>query len=289
MVAMNRLLPSFLAVCTFASLGRAESPAPSNAPDIATRAVVEAGFLVPVAHHIRFGKDGTRLDYVKDGGQDIFFPTTRWSLELTALGRHTFILLYQPLRLETTETLRQDLVADGLTFPVGTPMNYRYGFDYYRASYLYDFLDEQPIDELALGFSLQIRDADIELSSADGQLRRSRRNVGPVPALKLRGRFAVTGPMWLGFEADGMYAPIKYLNGGRSDVVGAILDASLRAGYAVSGPLDLFINVRYLGGGAEGTSKSDAKRGPGDGYTSNWLHFVTTTVGAELRLEDLLD
>ena len=34
-----------------------------------------------------------------------------------------------------------------------------------------------------------------------------------------------------GFEADGAYAPIKYLNGDTSDVIGALLDASVRTGY----------------------------------------------------------
>jgi hypothetical protein len=27
--------------------------------------------------------------------------------------------------------------------------------------------------------------------------------------------------------------------------------------------------------------------GPGDGYSANWLHFMTATAGFELRLEEL--
>ena len=34
----------------------------------------------------------------------------------------------------------------------------------------------------------------------------------------------------VGFEADGAYAPIKYINGDSSDVIGALLDASVRGG-----------------------------------------------------------
>ena len=86
-----------------------------------------------------------------------------------------------------------------------------------------------------------------------------------------------------------MYAPVKYINGGRSDVVGAILDVSGQVGYRVAAPLDVFLGVRYIGGGAKGTSKSDAERGPGDGYTSNWIHLVTSTIGARVGLEPLFE
>jgi hypothetical protein len=177
--------------------------------------------------------------------------------------------------------------VDNVLFPAGTAVDFRYGFDFYRVSYLYDLLGSRGDHELGLGLSLQIRNAIIDFTSADGQLRRTNRDVGPVPALKSRGRWSVSERVWLGYEVDGMYAPVKYINGGKSDVVGAILDFSLRAGYQVAPPLNVFFNLRYLGGGAKGTSKSDAARGPGDGYTSNWLHFLTSTVGFELRLEQL--
>lgn len=245
------------------------------------------GFVDPVYHTVQFGRSGTRFDYVSDGGQDVLFPTMRFSLESTFSRRHTLIFLYQPIDLRTSETLRSDLLVDDVRFPAGSPVDFRYGFDFYRLSYLYDFLDERDADELSIGASLQIRNAIIVFTSADGSLRRSNRDVGPVPALKSRGRFGIGRGVWLGYEADGMYAPVKYINGGRSDVVGAILDFSARAGYRVSDTLDLFFNVRYLGGGAKGTSKADAERGPGDGYTSNWLHFLSSTVGVELRLESL--
>jgi len=241
--------------------------------------------LDPLAHRIRFGHDGTMFDYVKDGGQDVLFPTMRASVEGTYARRHTLILLYQPIDLRTEETLRQDLVVDRLRFPAGTPMSFRYGFDFYRASYLYDTLGGSDTAELSFGASLQLRNAIIDFTSVDGQYRRTNRDVGPVPAVKSRGRFYVGGRSWLGYEADGMYAPVKYLNGGKSDVVGAILDLSVRGGYDLSAPFGVFLNVRYLGGGAKGTSKSDAARGPGDGYTSNWLHFLSSTVGFEARLE----
>jgi hypothetical protein len=250
--------------------------------------VMETGWLAPLAHTIQFGKQGTRFDYVEDGGQDVLFPTVRLSAEATFGAAHTLIFLYQPLNLETRETLRRDLTVDDVTFAAGTPMDFRYGFDYYRASYLYDFVRDRCGNQVSLGGSLQLRDAVIDFTSADGSERRSNRDVGPVPLVKFRGRAQLARPFWLGQEADGMYAPVKYINGGRSDVVGAILDVSGQVGYRVAESLDVFLGVRYVGGGAKGTSKSDAERGPGDGYTSNWIHLMTSTLGARVGLEPLL-
>lgn len=39
-------------------------------------------------------------------------------------------------------------------------------------------------------------------------------------------------------------------------------------------------NLRYLGGGAEGTSDDE---GPGDGFNSNWLHFAALSLGERLQ------
>jgi hypothetical protein len=70
---------------------------------------------------------------------------------------------------------------------------------------------------------------------------------------------------------------VSYLNGSTNEVVGAILDASLRQGIQINGPVKAFLNVRYLGGGAVGTSENDP--GPGDGYVRNWLNFLTVSTG----------
>jgi len=55
----------------------------------------------------------------------------------------------------------------------------------------------------------------------------------------------------------------------------------LRAGVSIVDHVDGFLNLRYLGGGAVGTSDNDD--GPGDGYVRNWLHFGTVTVGFKYK------
>jgi hypothetical protein len=254
-------------------------------PFVQVRLIMEIGGLAPVKHTVKFSKDGTRFDYIEEGGQDNVFFFWRPTAELTLDSAHTLILLYQPLNLETKVYLDRDVRIDGAVFPAGSGLDLRYGFDFYRLSYLYDFLDSSARDELAIGLSLQMRNATIDFTSTDGTIHRSNRDIGPVPAIKIRGRWAITPRAWIGGEADAIYAPVKYINGSNSDVEGAFFDLSLRAGYLVARSLDVYVNLRYIGGGAEGTSSSND--GPGDGYTSNWLHFLTFSVGAAWTPTDL--
>lgn len=240
----------------------------------------EIGFLAPVAHSIQFGRQGTNFDYIAQGGQDNLFPFMRISAEGEFAKHHHIVLLYQPLQVPTQVKLRDELILDDVSFAAGTPMNLLYGFDFWRLSYLYDF-DPSRNGELSIGASLQIRNATIGFSSQDGTQARYTRDIGPVPIIKVRGRTDLSQNFWVGAEADGFYAPIKYLNGGTSDVVGAIADVSVRSGMYLSNGAEAFVGLRYLGGGATGTSQSDPN--PGDDYVDNWLHFVSLTLGLSLR------
>ena len=78
-------------------------------------------------------------------------------------------------------------------------------------------------------------------------------------------------------EADGMYAPIKILNGKGNDVIGSILDLSLRQNFQLTNNLKSYLTFRYLGGGAQG--QSDDRDEISDGYSKNWLHFYAVSVG----------
>jgi len=241
------------------------------------RAVGEFGFLGAFSHNIQFGKNGSYFSYVNDGGQDVLFPIQRYSLELEYKKRNTWIFLYQPLRLESQVFLNEDLIVDNQIFPSGSAVNLLYNFPFFRFSYLRELAPNNPKFDFAIGGSLQIRNTTITFESTDGNLFRTNRNVGPVPAFKMRTKKRLTPWAYAEFEADGMYAPISYLNGDNNDVVGAILDASLRGGFEVSKPITAFLNLRHLSGGAAGTS--DNNSGPGDGFTENWLNFGTVTAG----------
>lgn len=261
-----------------ASSGAAPPDHPSLPAPAPVRLVAEMGYLAVLSHNIQFGRKGSSIDYVAEGGQDVLFPVARLAVEVAPSAAHRLVLLYQPLELQSRVLLPRDLVIDDLQFPAGSGAIMRYGFPFWRVSYLYD-IDPDPLDELAFGLSLQLRDATIEFESTDGSRFRSNRDVGPVPIFKARWRRTVSGGWWIGAEVDGMYAPVSYINGSDNEVVGAIADASARGGLRLASGAEFFVNVRYLGGGAVGTSERTPTE-PGDGYVRNWLHFLTITLGA---------
>lgn len=94
-----------------------------------------------------------------------------------------------------------EIACRDVVIPADTPMSFRYGFPFWRASYLYDFFEDER--EVAIGVGLQIRNANLEYAAQDGSVLRSSRNVGPVPLLKFRGRGYVYRDLWVGGESDG--------------------------------------------------------------------------------------
>lgn len=239
----------------------------------------EFGLLSIMYNKIQQGENGTYFDYVEDGGQELFQPFLRASGELQWNRRHTVTFLYQPINLESRVRFGEDVIVDDLTFPEGKSMDLRYGFDFFRLSYAYDLLSSDAF-ELSVGGGFQMRIAAIEFIPVDGSEGRTSRDLGPVPLVKLRYRHNLSSGWFYGTEIDGFYANIKVLNGDlESEVEGAIYDASLRAGKTLSPGIDGFLNVRFLGGGGVGTSPSDARDNPGDGYTKNWLHAATVSLG----------
>jgi hypothetical protein len=252
-----------------------------NAPDadIRVKPVAELGAVFVLSHRYQGGSDGTDFNWRRDGGQGSASPTWRVSAELALFQRHQLILLYQPVDLRTRATLSEDLRVNGLTFPSGTPMQFRYGFDFYRLSYLYDFFTD-PQQELAVGASLQLRVADLEFASLDGALQRTSQNLGPVPLLKVRGRYTFDNDVFLGTEIDGIGIEFPSEQG---SVLGLFFDTSLRVGYSPTQFLETFFNVRYFGGGARGPGSRPLASEFGDGFNENFIHTLTTSVGFAVK------
>ncbi|TNE43218.1 MAG: hypothetical protein EP343_33975 [Deltaproteobacteria bacterium] len=254
-----------------------------NHPDnpVWLSASVEAGFLAIIDHKIQLGQQGSVFDYIRDGGQDNLFLFLRLSADVTLFKQHTLVFLYQPFDIRSQTILREQLRQDMATFEQGDAVNFRYGFDFYRVSYVYDIFPAKDM-ELSFGLSLQIRNATIVFSNVSGTKRSYRNDIGPVPIIKTRGYFSLPHRVWIGFEIDGFYAPISILNGSDSEVVGAILDASVRVGYKIHPMMDLYLNIRYIGGGGVGTSTKPAEPGS-DGFVENWLHTMSFSLGVALR------
>jgi hypothetical protein len=246
----------------------------------AVRASAEIGVLSVLSHTIQLSQTGSTIDYVREGGQDNLALFARFSAELELNHHHNFVFLYQPLDLRTQVRVERDLLINNVSFARGTGLDLRYGFDFYRLSYAYDFFAD-PNQELSVGLTFQLRNAAISFTSTDGVNRILNNNVGLVPALKARGRYTFRSGAFMGFEVDGIYASIPGLNGSDIPVEGAILDGSLRAGLRLWGPTEVFVNLRYIGGGSRGVGRDPMP--PGDGYVNNWLHTMALSIGANLR------
>jgi len=237
----------------------------------------EIGFLGVIDHKIQFSNNGTYIDYVKDGAQDILFPVTRFSLDFNLTRRSSISLLYQPLRLQTKNTLERDIIVDDQIFTQGSGVNFLFNFGFYRGSYLYEFFPDNSKYDFAFGATIQIRNATISFESQDGSAFRRSGDIGIVPALKIRTKRYFGDTYFLGVEADGIYAPVSYLNGANNEIVGAIFDGSVFGGFRLQKEAYTFLNLRYIGGGAVGTDPDFT--GPGDGYVRNWLHFINVSIG----------
>lgn len=236
-----------------------------------TVGTLELGYSAVMSHIVQFGKNGTEFDYVNSGGQDILVPFARAEVALRTSESDRFIFLYQPLELNTRMTLTKALQVDDVLFDANTPVDFKYSFPFYRFSWLRDTWSNDTT-KLALGASLQLRNARIEFTSVDGKQHRSNRNVGPVPIFKFQTVTQMGEGVWWGTDVDTIYVPVKYLNGGTSDVVGSFHDVSLKLGFPVVSWLNAAFVTRYIGGGGKGTSKSP--EAGSDGYNNNQLHTL---------------
>ncbi len=253
------------------------SPPPDD--EFGLRANVEIGFTGVLAHEITLSNGGSRIDYVNDVNQNNLYLFLRVQVELDIWRQHIITFLYQPLDIVSQASAPRDLTIDGLVFPMGQPIQAHYGFPFFRLGWAFDVLSGRD-EELAFGLGLQLRNATIEFRSLDGALYRSRTDVGPVPLLRARGRFAIQNDWFFAFEIDGFWSPIPGLNGTDNGLVeGAIVDASVRLGWRFLPHVDGFLNVRYLAGGADGTGDPTPTS---DGFQANWLHFLNISIGATL-------
>ena len=253
---------------------------PRDGPGIQLRPELEAGFLGVLSHKLQQDSAGTYFDLKHQGGQSTLFPFYRLAADAQLGRRNHLDFVMQPLDLRTQVQLQDDLRVDKALYPADSAVDIRYGFDFYRATWRYDLLPRND-QELSFGAGMQLRDADIIFTSGDGTLRRENRNVGPVPLLVMQWEQRWKSGYWLGMDAQGFYANIKVLNGStKTSVEGAIYEVSLKAGLDVPGPVDSWLNFRFLGGGSDGTSANPD--GPGDGYTKNWLNTMTVSLGMAL-------
>ncbi|MDX9828465.1 MAG: hypothetical protein RBT73_12055 [Spirochaetia bacterium] len=253
-------------------------------------AQTEGGAIKLLKHTYRVGTvaDGNdTFDFVKQGGQEILYFFDRYTLGATIADKHEVSFLYQPLELVTDVKFKTAVKIDNVTFAANTPMQLTYSFPFYRTTSRYRFLGDSR-SYLSGGLAIQLRNASIrfeEKSGANGQLVVSQ-NLGIVPALSLGGRLGLGKSGFLAFEATGSYASSSFFNGADFQFEGSILDASVRGGIALDERSEIFLNGRFFGGSASGTSQypdvywTEAA----SNTTENIIAALSLTAGATLRL-----
>jgi hypothetical protein len=163
-------------------------------------------------------------------------------------------LLYAPLSVTVTGSLRGPADFAGASYASGTPVDATYKFNSYRVSYLWRF---HSTDESSawIGITAKIRDASIGLSQ--GSVRSKKDDLGFVPLLHVEASRAI-GTRWdLAFDADA-------LAGGP----GRAVDASLKVGYDLGEHWSLRTGYRTVEGGADVESV----------YNFAWLHYGVLSI-----------
>ena len=248
----------------------------------------EIGITKVLLHNLQFGEGTTNFDYVKQGGQEILFLFQRYSLDVNLGKRHTVTFLYQPLTLETQTRVPADLTGgitiDDVTFPAGTGLDLKYGFDFWRTSYLFSFINRGNFT-LAAGLSLQFRNASIVFETTEGDGITISQNLGPVPIIKLKTEYRFNRGYFIGLEADGFYASSAIFNGADFQFTGWIYDAALQGGKAINSAMDAYLSARILGGGATGDSEYVDRfwTEPDSSYTYNNLTTLIISAGFRLK------
>lgn len=230
---------------------------------------------------IQFGNSGTLFDLTKAGGESVTYPFSRFALEMHFLDDHIFELVYQPYYIDTNVVLTANVTFDNKTFLSGENLDTRYNFPFYRLTYFYKIVNNDTW-LFAAGGGMQLRNATIWFSSADGSQRFATTSLGPVPLVAMKTNYNFSDRWSMSAEAAGWWSPIPVLNGSGRQVTGWVYDAAIEAGYRVNRYMRWFLEARLVGGGAQGDTGLVAGRT--DGYSYNNLNLVNVSTGLAFTL-----
>ncbi|MFA7629996.1 MAG: hypothetical protein WCY99_05035, partial [Candidatus Neomarinimicrobiota bacterium] len=87
--------------------------------------------------------------------------------------------------------------------------------------------------------------------------------------------------IYLSLDVTGLYASSAVINGANFKFEGSLLDASFQSGYQIRPGVDVFANLRFLGGTALGESNYPATSWSvtEERYSENFLGTMAFTLG----------
>ena len=195
---------SFAALLFLAAPAAAQyQPRPLN--DLATgeKWNIEAGadWWMPSANVVvaseSLGIQGSNIDLKRDlGATDQRFPSLQ--LQLRPSPAHKLRFTYLPIKYESSATLQQSIVFQGVRYRIGLPVNSVLDWKTFRFGYEYDFLVR---NRGFVGFIVEAKYTDVKVQLDSPIASEFARARGPIPALGGIGRFypvpnvAITGEL----------------------------------------------------------------------------------------------
>jgi hypothetical protein len=127
----------------------------------------------------QLGIVGDQIDLKKDLG----LIDTRFSalqLQLRPARSHKFFLNYTPIDYSQSTILNRDVVFNGIRYKLGLPVNSELNWKTYEIGYEYDFVVK---NWGFVGFDLEAKYTDVQVSLASPIATEFARARGPIPAL----------------------------------------------------------------------------------------------------------
>ena len=122
---------------------------------------------------------GSQIDLKRDlGATDQTFRALQ--LQLRPTRSQKFRLQYIPVTYESSSTLNQDLIFNGIRYRVGVPVNTTFSWKTYRFGYEYDFVTK---NWGFVGFVVEAKYTDVNVRLASPVASEFAHARGPVPAL----------------------------------------------------------------------------------------------------------
>jgi hypothetical protein len=180
-------------VCFAAPASAQYQPRSVNDPATGEKYHIEAsaGYWFPGAD-ITFSSEqlgiaGSQIDAKRDLGlTDQKF--TVLTVELRPARSHKFRLNYIPVNFTQNVTLNQDIIFNGIRYRLGLPVNSVLDWKTYEMTYEYDFVVK---NWGYVGFDLQAKYTDVQVSLASPIAAEFAHARGPIPAIGFVGRYYV--------------------------------------------------------------------------------------------------
>jgi hypothetical protein len=201
---------------------------------------IESGAFFTSINDIRNGNNGT-LFSLKNDFQTPVCPFLRLRFGYLSNEKNHFSVLFAPLKIVETETIKNDILFEGKTFKANLPIEAIYKFNSYRFTYNRRIINKDHF-KFGIGISLKIRDAGVSLKNIN--LMSESFNIGFVPLVNLLANWDITQKMGVVFFGEGIVAS-----------KGRAIDLSLSGRYSFTKSLQGNIGYRLLEGGVNGTNR----------------------------------